>query len=108
MRRLSAIRAPSIVITFPLARVCGVAMQARSAWRPGNSATHDRLIRELADGARAAVAFVEYDRSPEAQHRVASEQAYATAQWITKNGPAKASTPVASPSPATPSDCASS
>jgi acetyl esterase len=63
-----------------------VGLQARSAWRPGNSATHDRLIRELADGARAAVAFVGYDRSPEAQHPVASDQAYATAQWITKNG----------------------
>ncbi|WP_409474063.1 alpha/beta hydrolase [Streptomyces sp. HC307] len=55
-------------------------------WILGNSGTHDRLIRELADGTRAAVAFVEYDRSPEAQYPVAIEQAYATAQWITENG----------------------
>ncbi|MGW2403603.1 alpha/beta hydrolase [Streptomyces sp. NPDC001739] len=55
-------------------------------WILGNAGTHDRLIRELADGARAAVAFVEYDRSPEAPYPVAIEQAYATAQWITKNG----------------------
>lgn len=55
-------------------------------WILGNSGTHDRLIRELADGARAALAFVEYDRSPEARYPVAIEQAYATAQWITKNG----------------------
>ncbi|MEU7901089.1 alpha/beta hydrolase [Nonomuraea sp. NPDC049152] len=55
-------------------------------WILGNSGTHDRLIRELCDGARAAVAFVEYDRSPEARYPVAIEQAYATAQWITKNG----------------------
>ena len=34
----------------------------------------------------AAVAFVEYDRSPEAQYPVAIEQAYATAQWITRQG----------------------
>ncbi|MFG3119617.1 alpha/beta hydrolase [Streptomyces sp. NPDC048197] len=54
-------------------------------WILGNAGTHDRLIRELADGARAAVAFVEYDRSPEAPYPVAIEQAYATAQWITKN-----------------------
>ncbi|WP_310722824.1 alpha/beta hydrolase [Streptomyces sp. N2A] len=54
-------------------------------WILGNAGTHDRLIRELADGARAAVAFVEYDRSPEVQYPVAIEQAYATAQWITKN-----------------------
>jgi acetyl esterase/lipase len=55
-------------------------------WILGNSGTHDRLIRELCDGARAAVAFVEYDRSPEARYPVAIEQAYATAQWITRNG----------------------
>lgn len=55
-------------------------------WILGNSGTHDRLIRELANGARAALVFVEYDRSPEAHYPVAIEQAYATAQWITKNG----------------------
>jgi acetyl esterase/lipase len=43
-------------------------------------------VRELAVGAEAAVAFVEYDRSPEARYPVAIEQAYATAQWITGHG----------------------
>ena len=37
-------------------------------WILGNAATHDRLVRELAVGARAAVAFVEYSRSPEARY----------------------------------------
>ncbi|MET9338922.1 alpha/beta hydrolase [Nonomuraea sp. NPDC003804] len=55
-------------------------------WILGNSGTHDRLVRELANGARAALVFVEYDRSPEARYPVAIEQAYATAQWIIKNG----------------------
>lgn len=55
-------------------------------WVLGNAGTHDRLVRELAVGAEAAVAFVEYDRSPEARHPVALEQAYATAQWITAHG----------------------
>jgi len=55
-------------------------------WILGNSGTHDRLIRELCDGTKAAVAFVEYDRSPEARYPVAIEQAYATAQWVTRNG----------------------
>lgn len=55
-------------------------------WVLGNAATHDRLVRELAVGAHAAVAFVEYDRSPEAQYPVAIEQAYATAKWITEHG----------------------
>ena len=55
-------------------------------WVLGNAGTHDRLVRELAVGARAAVAFVEYDRSPEARHPVAIEQAYATARWIATSG----------------------
>jgi acetyl esterase len=55
-------------------------------WILGNAGTHDRLVRELAVGADAAVVFVEYDRSPEVRYPVAVEQAYATAQWITREG----------------------
>ena len=55
-------------------------------WVLGNAGTHDRLVREFAVGVNAAVAFVEYDRSPEARYPVAIEQAYATAQWITRQG----------------------
>jgi len=55
-------------------------------WVLGNAGTHDRLVRELAVGSRAAVVFVEYDRSPEARYPVAIEQAYATARWITAQG----------------------
>ncbi|MEJ8656563.1 alpha/beta hydrolase [Streptomyces sp. MS1.AVA.4] len=55
-------------------------------WVLGNAGTHDRLVRELAVGAQAAVVFVEYDRSPEAKYPVAIEQAYATARWITAKG----------------------
>ena len=58
-------------------------------WVLGNAATHDRLVRELAVGARAAVAFVEYTPSPEARYPVAIEQGYATAQWIVRNGASK-------------------
>ncbi|MFJ6393999.1 alpha/beta hydrolase [Streptomyces sp. NPDC091972] len=54
-------------------------------WILGNAGTHDRLVRELAVGANAAVAFVEYDRSPEARYPVALEQGYATAQWLTRH-----------------------
>jgi acetyl esterase len=57
-------------------------------WILGNAGTHDRLVRELAVGARAAVAFVEYTPSPEARYPVAIEQGYATAQWITRDGAA--------------------
>ena len=44
-------------------------------WILGNAATHDRLVRELAVGARAVLAFVEYPNSPEARYPVAIEQA---------------------------------
>ena len=57
-------------------------------WILGNAGTHDRLVRELAVGAHAAVAFVEYTPSPEARYPVAIEQGYATAQWITRDGAA--------------------
>ena len=57
-------------------------------WVLGNADTHDRLVRELAVGARAAVVFVEYDRSPEARYPVAIEQGYATARWIVREGAA--------------------
>jgi acetyl esterase len=55
-------------------------------WILGNAGTHDRLVRELAVGVGAAVVFVEYNRSPEAQYPVAIEQAYATARWISRQG----------------------
>jgi len=58
-------------------------------WVLGGTATHDRLVRDLAAGVGAALVFVEYTRSPEAQYPVAIEQAYATARWITTDGAAE-------------------
>lgn len=58
-------------------------------WVLGNAGTHDRLVRELAVGAKAALAFVEYPNSPEAHYPVAIEQGYATAQWIAREGATK-------------------
>ncbi len=58
-------------------------------WILGNAATHDRLVRELAVGARAALLFVEYPNSPEARYPVAIEQGYATAQWVVREGARK-------------------
>jgi acetyl esterase/lipase len=57
-------------------------------WVLGDARTHDRLVRELVAGTGAAVAFVEYDRSPEARYPVAIEQGYATARWIVREGAA--------------------
>src|SRR5262245_44142940 len=58
-------------------------------WVLGNAATHDRLVRELAVGSRAALAFVEYPNAPEGRYPVAIEQGYATAQWISREGESK-------------------
>ncbi|MFJ4483820.1 alpha/beta hydrolase [Streptomyces longwoodensis] len=60
-----------------------------AGWVFGNAHTHDRLVRELAVGANAAVVFPEYDLSPEARYPVAIEQNYAVAQWIVREGTAQ-------------------
>ncbi|MET8723952.1 MULTISPECIES: alpha/beta hydrolase [Streptomyces] len=60
-----------------------------AGWVFGNAHTHDRLVRELAVGANAAVVFPEYDLSPEARYPVAIEQNYAVAQWIVRQGGTK-------------------
>ncbi|GAA3120007.1 alpha/beta hydrolase [Streptosporangium carneum] len=60
-----------------------------AGWVFGSAHTHDRLVRELAVGAGAAVVFPEYDRSPEARYPTAIEQNYAAAQWVTRHGDEK-------------------
>jgi acetyl esterase/lipase len=57
-----------------------------AGWVFGGARTHDRLVRELAAGARTAVVFPEYDRSPEARFPVALEQSYAVARWVVQRG----------------------
>ena len=59
-----------------------------AGWVFGDAHTHDRLVRDLAIGAHAAVVFPEYDRSPEARYPVAIEQSYAVASWVAKEGAA--------------------
>ena len=54
-------------------------------WVLGDRETHDRLIRELATGANAALVFVDYERSPEARYPVAVEQGYAVARYVADN-----------------------
>ncbi|TDO44644.1 acetyl esterase/lipase [Kribbella sp. VKM Ac-2527] len=57
-----------------------------AGWVFGNAHTHDRLVRELAVGAGAAVVFPEYDLSPEHRYPHALEQNYAVARWIVASG----------------------
>ncbi|MFD3588167.1 alpha/beta hydrolase [Streptomyces sp. NPDC058683] len=60
-----------------------------AGWVFGNAHTHDRLVRELAVGANAAVVFPEYDLSPEVRYPVAIEQNWAVAQWVVEQGAGK-------------------
>src|SRR5215472_9605451 len=79
--RVRLVRPQGAIGTLPV-----VVYMHGGGWVLGNAGTHDRLVRELAVGARAAVAFVEYTPSPEAHYPVAIEQGYATAQWIVRDG----------------------
>lgn len=53
-----------------------------AGWVFGNAHTHDRLVRELAVGAQAAIVFPNYSLSPEAKYPTALEEIYAVLQWI--------------------------
>jgi acetyl esterase len=71
-----------VAVVGALAGVAGVVPAVLyphgGGWVLGDRNTHDRLVREIAAGAKAAVVFVDYDRSPEAHYPVAIEQAYAS------------------------------
>jgi acetyl esterase/lipase len=57
-----------------------------AGWVFGNAHTHDRLIRELTVGARAAVVFPNYSLSPKARYPVAIEESYAVLEWVAEHG----------------------
>ena len=55
-------------------------------WVLGDKDTHDRLVREIANGANAAVVFVNFTPSPEAQFPIPIEEAYAATKYIAEKG----------------------
>lgn len=57
-------------------------------WVLGDTITHDRLVRELANGVHAAVVFVDYVNSPEAQYPTQNEQAYASMLYAVEHAAA--------------------
>ena len=61
--RVRIVRPPEAEGTLPV-----ILYMHGGGWVLGNADTHDRLVRELAVGTGAAVAFVEYARSPEAHY----------------------------------------
>ena len=57
-----------------------------AGWGMGDTGTHDRLVRELAVRANAALVFVDYERSPEVRYPYAIEQDYAVTKYVAEHG----------------------
>lgn len=55
-------------------------------WVLGSKHTHDRLVRDLVNGAHAAFVFVNYTPSPEAKFPVPIEQVYAATEYVAEHG----------------------
>jgi len=55
-------------------------------WVFGSPQTHDRLVRELAVGAGAAVVFPVYRLCPEVSYPTALEECYMAARWVARRG----------------------
>jgi acetyl esterase len=57
-----------------------------AGWVFGSTQTHDRLMRELAVGAGAAVVFPVYRLCPEVRYPTALEECYMATQWVARRG----------------------
>src|SRR2546423_2240701 len=57
-----------------------------AGWVFGSTQTHDRLMRELAVGAGAAIVFPVYRLCPEVRYPTALEECYMAAQWVARRG----------------------
>lgn len=55
------------------------------SWVAGDIGTHDRLVREIAVAAHAAVVVVEFGRAPEVRFPIAIEEAYAATTYVANN-----------------------
>ena len=55
-------------------------------WILGNEGTHEPLCRKLANGVQAAVVFINYTPSPEAQFSTIINQVHQAAEFIYNNG----------------------
>jgi acetyl esterase len=54
-------------------------------WVLGDKITHDRLVREVANGTGATVIFVDYVNAPEAKYPTQQEQAYACLLYLVEH-----------------------
>jgi acetyl esterase/lipase len=81
--RVRVVRPPDAAGTLPV-----VLYVHGAGWVFGDAHTHDRLVRDLAVGAHAAVVFPEYDRAPEHRYPTQIEQAWTVAEWVVREGAA--------------------
>src|SRR5215510_11664775 len=54
-------------------------------WVLGDFETHERIVRDIVNGAQVAVVFPEYTCSPDAHYPVAIEEAYAATKWVVEH-----------------------
>jgi acetyl esterase len=71
--RIRIVRPTTARETLPLIFYCH-----GGGWVLGDTITHERLVRELAEGVNTAIVFVDYINSPEAKYPTQNEQAYAS------------------------------
>lgn len=71
--KIRIVRPAAAQETLPLLFYCH-----GGGWVLGDTITHERLVRELAEGVNATVVFVDYINSPYAQYPTQNEQAYAS------------------------------
>jgi acetyl esterase len=57
-----------------------------AGWVAGGFDTHERLMKQLANEANAAIVYVNYTLSPEATYPASIEQAYSATEWVAQNG----------------------
>ena len=79
--RVRIVRPPDVTGTLP-----AILYMHGGGWVLGNAHTHDRLVRELAAGTGAAIAFPAYSLSPEARYPTAIEENFTVARWIVSDG----------------------
>ena len=78
--RIRIVRPPNVTETLPL-----LIYFHGGGWVLGDKISHDRLVRELAVGVRAALVFVDYINTPEATYPTQNEQAYAATVYAVEN-----------------------
>lgn len=54
-------------------------------WVLGDKITHDRLVREIANGTGATMVFVDYVNAPEVKYPTQQEQAYASLLYLVEH-----------------------